>query len=42
MTIENTVSIDFLSAFVDCEEGFLLPPTRSDFGHRHLGKRKIN
>ena len=28
MTIENTVSIDFWSAFVDCEERFRLPPTR--------------
>ena len=30
MTIENTVSIDFWSAFVDCLERFRLPPTRCD------------
>ena len=28
MTIENTVSIDFLFAFINCEERFRLPPTR--------------
>ena len=32
MTIENTVSVDFWSAFIDCEERFRLPPTRCKVG----------
>ena len=28
MTIENTVSSDFCSTFVDCKERFRLPPIR--------------
>ena len=35
MTMENAVSSDFLSTFVDCKECFRLPPTRSDVAVHH-------
>ena len=31
LAIENTVSSDFLSVFIDCQERFRLPPIRCAF-----------
>ena len=40
MTIENTVSSNFLSAFVGCKERFRLLPTRCDI--IALGKCEVH
>ena len=39
--IENTVSIDFWSAFVDCEERFRLQPTRCEYTICLFGPRFV-
>ena len=36
MTIENSVSIDFWSTFVNCYKRFRLPPNRCDNGDTRL------